>query len=130
MKCYKTLTYDLGASGLPTDLQWVAVPTVTNQQCGNSYNGITDSMICAGFPEGGKDSCQGDSGGPFICEDNEKAVLTGVVSFGIGCALPDYPGVYARVTAVLDWVKANMVGVKNILSYLSFIIYKKTKRSF
>merc|ERR1712241_409666 len=101
-------TLESGASGLPTDLQWVAVPTVTNQQCGNSYNGITDSMICAGLPEGGKDSCQGDSGGPFICRDNGKAVLTGVVSFGIGCALPNYPGVYARVTAVLDWVKANM----------------------
>merc|ERR1712083_895887 len=51
---------------------------------------------------------QGDSGGPFICRDNGKAVLTGVVSFGIGCAWADYPGVYARVTAVLDWVKANM----------------------
>jgi len=103
-------TLESGASGLPDDLQWVAVPTVTNAQCSQAYNGITDSMICAGLPEGGKDSCQGDSGGPFICRDNGKAVLTGVVSFGIGCAWPDYPGVYARVTAVLDWVKANMEG--------------------
>jgi len=95
---------------LPDALQWVAVPTVTNDQCNQAYGGITDSMICAGFPEGGKDSCQGDSGGPFICRDDGKAVLTGVVSFGQGCALPDYPGVYARVTAVLDWVKANMGG--------------------
>merc|ERR1711981_266560 len=94
----------------PSALQWVAVPTVTNDQCNQAYNGITDSMICAGLPEGGKDSCQGDSGGPFVCRDNGKAVLTGVVSFGIGCALADYPGVYARTTAVLDWVKANMGG--------------------
>jgi len=101
-------TLQSGANSLPSDLQWVAVPTVTNAQCSNSYNGITDSMICAGLPNGGKDSCQGDSGGPFICRDNGKAVLTGVVSFGIGCALPGYPGVYARTTAVLDWVKANM----------------------
>ena len=95
----------------PNDLQWVAVPTVTYDQCSEPYNnGITDSMICAGLPEGEKDSCQGDSGGPFVCRnDDNKAVLTGVVSFGIGCALPDYPGVYARVTAVLDWVKASMV---------------------
>ena len=99
-----------GASGLPDDLQWVAVPTVTNAQCNQAYNGITDSMICAGLPTGGKDSCQGDSGGPFICRnDDGKAVLTGVVSFGIGCALADYPGVYARTTAVLQWVKDNMV---------------------
>jgi len=102
-------TLESGANTLPNNLQWVAVPTVTNDQCSQSYgNGITDSMICAGFPEGGKDSCQGDSGGPFVCRDNGKAVLTGVVSFGIGCADADYPGVYARVTAVLDWVKENM----------------------
>merc|ERR1711962_1649639 len=101
-------TLESGGS-TPSDLQWVAVPTVTNEECSQSYNnGITDSMICAGLPEGGKDSCQGDSGGPFVCRDNEKAVLTGVVSFGQGCALPNYPGVYARVTAVLDWVMENM----------------------
>merc|ERR1711962_681986 len=102
-------TLGSGVYPLPNNLQWVAVPTVTNEQCSNSYNGITDSMICAGLPEGGKDSCQGDSGGPFVCKnDDDKPVLTGVVSFGIGCALADYPGVYARVTAVLDWVKQNM----------------------
>lgn len=104
------MIFHSGASGLPDDLQWVAVPTVTNAQCNQAYNGITDSMICAGLPQGGKDSCQGDSGGPFICRnDDGKAVLTGVVSFGIGCALADYPGVYARTTAVLQWVKDNMV---------------------
>merc|ERR550539_2116256 len=102
-------TLNSGANSLPTNLQWVAVPTVTNAQCAQAYpNTITSSMICAGLPEGGKDSCQGDSGGPFVCEKDSKAVLTGVVSFGIGCALAEYPGVYARVTAVLDWVKANM----------------------
>jgi len=102
-------TLNSGANSLPTNLQWVAVPTVTNAQCAQAYpNTITSSMICAGLPEGGKDSCQGDSGGPFVCRKDGKAVLTGVVSFGIGCALADYPGVYARVTAVLDWVKANM----------------------
>ena len=70
-------------------------------------------MICAGYPgDGGKDACQGDSGGPFVCHSDGKAIITGIVSWGNGCALPEYPGVYSRVTHVLDWIQTNMV--KNI----------------
>ena len=105
-------------------LQWVAVPTVTNQKCNSQYGGgITSSMICAGSPNGGIDSCQGDSGGPFICTGaNGQAVLTGVVSFGVGCGLASYSGVYARTTAVLDWVKANMDSFVSSISFFSFIL--------
>merc|ERR1712223_226538 len=103
-------TLQSGAQSLPSLLQWVAVPTVTNQKCNSQYGGgITSSMICAGSPSGGIDSCQGDSGGPFTCAGaNGQAVLTGVVNFGVGCGLATHSGVYARTTAVLDWVKANM----------------------
>merc|ERR1719266_1360825 len=103
-------TLQSGAQSLPSLLQWVAVPTVTNQKCNSQYGGgITSSMICAGSPSGGIDSCQGDSGGPFICAGaNGQAVLTGVVSFGVGCGLASHSGVYARTTAVLDWINANL----------------------
>jgi len=94
----------------PNTLQYVRVPAITNEACNDDYGGsITDSMICAGYPGvGEKDACQGDSGGPFVCNDGGKAVIAGVVSWGNGCALADFPGVYARTTHVLDWIKEQM----------------------
>ena len=89
---YKTLfIFHLGGS-TPEGLKYVRVPAITNAACNNDYGGsITDSMICAGYPgTGGKDACQGDSGGPFVCNDGGKAVIAGVVSWGISCALPMY----------------------------------------
>ena len=105
-----SLFLHLGGS-TPETLKYVRVPAITNAACNNDYGGsITDSMICAGYPGvGGKDACQGDSGGPFVCNDGGKAVIAGVVSWGNGCALADYPGVYARTTYFLDWIKAQMV---------------------
>ena len=35
-----------------------------------------------------------------------RHVIIGVTSFGTGCAHPDYPGVYARVTEVKSWIES------------------------
>jgi len=110
-RCFTSGWGTLSSSGSsPNTCQFVRVPAITNAACNNDYGGsITDSMICAGYPGvGGKDACQGDSGGPFVCNDGGKAVIAGVVSWGNGCALADYPGVYARTTYFLDWIKAQM----------------------
>lgn len=89
-----------------TKLQKVEVPLVTKDACEQSYSGmITDRMICAGLPAGGKDSCYGDSGGPLTMTDATGArKLIGVVSWGEGCAQPNKFGVYAKVNSVLDWI--------------------------
>merc|ERR1719158_1936634 len=110
-RCFTSGWGTLSSGGSATnDLQYVRVPAITNSQCNSAYGGdITDTMLCAGYPNvGGKDACQGDSGGPFVCNDNGNAVIAGVVSWGIGCTLPNYPGVYARVTPVLSWIQSNM----------------------
>lgn len=98
---------------LSSVLMEVDVTVLSNSDCKSAYGyssgHITNQMLCANVKEGGKDACQGDSGGPLItckstsgCDNYE---LIGVVSWGIGCALTDYPGVYARVTQQLDWIR-------------------------
>ena len=71
---------------------------------GNSFD--ENSEFCAGKMEGGIDSCQGDSGGPLICiDDFQQPILFGVVSWGRGCAWNGYPGIYGKVSAVVDWIE-------------------------
>merc|ERR1712083_96162 len=112
-RCFTSGWGTLSSGGsTPEGLKFVRVPAITNAACNNDYGGsITDSMICGGYPGvGGKDACQGDSGGPFVCNYGGKAVIAGVVSWGNGCALATHPGVYARTTYVLDWIKSQMSG--------------------
>jgi secreted trypsin-like serine protease len=88
-------------------LQEVEIPVVTNQVCNQSYGGgITSNMLCAGFQTGGKDSCQGDSGGPLVIPVNNSWAQIGIVSFGNGCARPDFYGVYSRVSALVGWIES------------------------
>ena len=93
-------------------LQKVQVPIVSNATCNVAYGGdITENMLCAGLAEGGKDSCQGDSGGPLVVADGGNWRLGGVVSFGEGCAQPNYYGVYTRVSRYTDWISTYVSGV-------------------
>lgn len=72
-------------------------------------DGYTINMIAAGVPKGSKDTCTGDSGGPLMVLDSsgENWVLAGITSWGIGCALPRYPGVYTRLSRFTTWLETN-----------------------
>ena len=91
-------------------LQEAQVPVTTDAYCGNAYSDFeADTMVCAGFPEGGVDTCQGDSGGPMFGRDATGALkVVGATSWGEGCARAGRPGVYARVgdTVLREWIRS------------------------
>lgn len=107
------------SSLFPSDVLMAAdVNAITNSECSSSsgfidgtwpsfdtYQGrITDTMLCA--KDEGQDSCQGDSGGPLVMESDDGSVRqVGLVSWGFGCAHPDFPGVYTRVSSFYDWIE-------------------------
>lgn len=95
-------------------MRGATVQVVSNQTCNGlaSYAGtVADSMLCAGFPEGVRDSCQGDSGAPLVVGDGKgNRLLIGVVSWGEGCARPLKFGVYTRTSAYVDWIKDRLAG--------------------
>ncbi|XP_012142990.2 serine protease notopleural [Megachile rotundata] len=102
--------YDEGP--LPSTLQEVAVPVINNTMCESMYRNagyiehIPHIFICAGWKNGGSDSCEGDSGGPMVIQRarDKRWILAGVISWGIGCAVPNQPGVYTRISEFREWI--------------------------
>ncbi|CAK6979875.1 serine protease 27-like [Scomber scombrus] len=92
------------------NLMEVEMPVVGNRQCDCDYgqSSITGNMICAGFTAGGKDSCQLDTGGPMVRKTGSVWVQAGVMSFGEGCSLRNFPAVYARVSQYQSWINSQI----------------------
>lgn len=88
----------------PNVLQEATVERVPSKICIQNYAfggmDVEDDMFCAA--DSGIDSCQGDSGGPIVREGTN--IQVGIVSWGVGCANPRFPGVYAKVYSAFDWI--------------------------
>ncbi|XP_037319392.1 coagulation factor VII isoform X2 [Pungitius pungitius] len=87
-------------------LQRLTLPRVPLQDC-RLHTGlqVTGNMVCAGFRSGGRDACKGDSGGPLVTRYKKTWFLTGVVSWGKGCANQNLYGIYTKVSNFLDWIE-------------------------
>ncbi len=101
----------------PNILQAAETSVVSNEDCADAYAGasvdINDTHVCAAAP--GVDICSADSGVPLLVQGTALTgggpgfVQVGITSFGIGCADPDFPGVYTRVSEYSDWIERNMI---------------------
>lgn len=90
-------------------LEPVPVSNCTTYYEARSSRPILNSQICAMSNDGRKDTCSGDSGGPLQVQQEPSSIYTivGITSYGIGCG-GKTPGVYARVSAYLDWIESKV----------------------
>lgn len=93
--------------GLPsTILQRLNVPYVDRAKCIESSKfKISPRMFCAGYDQEAKDACQGDSGGPHVTRYKDTWFITGVVSWGEGCARKGKYGIYTQVSKYIKWIQ-------------------------
>lgn len=92
-----------------TILQRLTVPYVSRSTCMESTKlSISTQMFCAGYDQIAKDACQGDSGGPHVTRYRDTYFVTGIVSWGEGCARKGKYGVYTRVSKYIRWIRGGI----------------------
>ena len=91
------------SSVLPTSLQKVQLPIITNTQASTVWNTIPSTDIMAGYLNGNKDACNGDSGGPLAVPVIDAYKLAGIVSWGSSSC--NTYGAYTRVSDFESWIR-------------------------
>ncbi|XP_043217203.1 venom protease-like [Amphibalanus amphitrite] len=103
-------------------LQEVELVVLDEQQCEQRYRsvpgfeddfpgGFQGTKLCANGADGtSRDACRGDSGGPLVYRSSgsdRRYQVIGVVSTGLGCGNPEYPGIYTKVSKYISWIFNN-----------------------
>jgi len=104
-----------GGPNVAKHVNHARMPIIDREECLKMYYNVgwinsetlTSTTICAGVLEGGSGSCQGDSGGGLICYNRreQRWLVAGIVSYGLGCARQNFPTVFARVNKFLPWIE-------------------------
>jgi hypothetical protein len=87
---------------LPTALQKVQLPIVSNSQASTVWSSIPSTDLMAGYLNGNKDACNGDSGGPLVVPVLGEYKLAGIVSWGSSNC--NTYGAYTRVSDFENWI--------------------------
>lgn len=103
---------------LPDILQTSTNDIILFESCREIFNAIfprghalhfTD--LCTGPLSGSHGTCNADSGGPIVQNNpaTSRLELVGVVAWGAGpCDRPNFPSVFTRVSAFVDFINQNI----------------------
>ena len=111
---------DVQGTGYDLVLKQADVPIISNEVCKKWFSlnspsnppsnppKIDETVLCAGYKDGGDDTCQGDSGGPLMKFNKtlRQWQLLGIISSGSDdCGSKMQPGIYTYVPAYSNWIR-------------------------
>lgn len=106
-----------------SDLVQTVVPLISNTRANKPSwtNGkVTQDMVAAGFPTGGKSFCYGDSGGPFLGWDGSKIIQLGVLTWSekdnppYKCGMAKDPTIGPNVAHYASWIMQTIGVTRNL----------------
>ncbi|ROL43969.1 Transmembrane protease serine 9 [Anabarilius grahami] len=105
-------------------LQETTVKVLKNEDCKSHCKlPVTDNMICAGTSSGGKGFYKGDSGGPMVSRSCSSSVQSGIISWFEGCAKPNVPDGYVRVSEYQKWIEDEIEKTTKTKNQLGFVLF-------
>jgi secreted trypsin-like serine protease len=102
---------------LKTSVQYVDSTTCDASYAASDLMDFDPNVeLCAGTADGSADACNGDSGSPLIQVDDSDSgnngtsvvFVVGITSWGNGCGRPGFPGVYARISSRVTWIRETL----------------------